>query len=298
MFRKHALLFRSAFFFGLILTLLTILPVWTIQIPAKETDKKPFEALQQRLVSDGYDQTIIGELYATPRVYFDSDGVSLFLMHRESTLNYDQFTSSKYIRKARSYIKTYEKELSNAEKAYGVNKHVITAIILVETKLGTYLGRRSVFNTLSSMASITDPELLEGIWEKIPKGKRLPRAKFEKRARTKAKWAYRELKALLKYAQREKIDPTKIKGSYAGAMGIAQFMPSSVLSYARDGDNDGRVDLFTHADSIASVASYLKSFGWKDGIDEKKAYKVVYHYNRSSYYVSAVLKVAELLKAD
>jgi membrane-bound lytic murein transglycosylase B len=295
MFRKHMILVHPPLFFGLIAA---VLMIETIQTPAKETENKTFEALQQRLISDGFDRNVIAELYDMPRVYFDADGVSLFLMHRESTLNYDQFTSSKYIRKAKNYMKTHEKELSSAHQTYGVDKHVITAIILVETKLGTYLGRRSVFNTLSSMASITDPVLLEGIWEKIPTGKRLPRGKFEKRAKAKAKWAYRELKALLSYAQREQIDPTQLKGSYAGAMGIAQFMPTSVLSYAKDGNNDGRVDLFTHADSIVSVASYLKSFGWNDGIDEKKASKVVYHYNRSSYYVSTVLKVANLLKDE
>jgi membrane-bound lytic murein transglycosylase B len=79
-------------------------------------------------------------------------------------------------------------------------------------------------------------------------------------------------------------------------MGIAQFLPSSILAYAKDGNNDGRIDLFNHSDAIASIAGYLKNYGWHPGIDGKKAYKIVYRYNRSSYYVNTVLKIAELLK--
>ena len=52
-------------------------------------------------------------------------------------------------------------------------------------------------------------------------------------------------------------------------MGIAQFMPSSAMAYAKDGNTDGSVNLFTHADAIASVANYLKSHGWRPDIDKK-----------------------------
>ena len=73
-------------------------------------------------------------------------------------------------------------------------------------------------------------------------------------------------------------------------------MPSNALTLARDGNNDGQVDLFNHADAIMSVASYLNNYGWYPGIDQKGAYDVVYQYNHSEYYVNAVLKIADLLK--
>jgi membrane-bound lytic murein transglycosylase B len=79
-------------------------------------------------------------------------------------------------------------------------------------------------------------------------------------------------------------------------MGIPQFMPSNILTFAKDGNNDGRVDLFNHADSIMSVATYLKHYGWHNGLNKKETQKVIYQYNHSSQYVDAVLKVAELLK--
>jgi len=81
-------------------------------------------------------------------------------------------------------------------------------------------------------------------------------------------------------------------------LGIAQFMPSSILSFAKDGDGDGSVDLFNHADAIISIATYLGHYGWHTGIDRKDAYKVIYHYNHSKYYVNTILKISELLNLN
>lgn len=75
-------------------------------------------------------------------------------------------------------------------------------------------------------------------------------------------------------------------------------MPSSVFAYARDGNRDGRIDLFDHPDAIASIANYLKAAGWQPGIDRQKASKVIFQYNRSTYYVATILKVADLLKGQ
>ena len=86
-----------------------------------------------------------------------------------------------------------------------------------------------------------------------------------------------------------------VTGSYAGAMGISQFMPSNALKLARDGNGDGRTDLFDHADAISSVASYLKHYGWRPDQSEKQAYKVLLRYNYSRYYANTILKVAGLL---
>jgi membrane-bound lytic murein transglycosylase B len=158
------------------------------------------------------------------------------------------------------------------------------------------VGTHSIINTLSTMASLTEARPREHLWDKLPKARRYERSKYDQKADKKSAWAYRELKAFLTYTSQHQIDPISVKGSYAGALGIAQFMPSSILAYGQDGNGDGRIDLFQDADAIASIASYLKHFGWKPGIDNKKAYKVVYHYNLSKYYVNTVLKIAKLLE--
>jgi membrane-bound lytic murein transglycosylase B len=211
-------------------------------------------------------------------------------------LDYDQFSDRKLIAKALKYMLKHKRTLEDVQRQYGVDPEIITAILLVETKLGTYLGRSQILSTLSTMAALINPGLRAILWEKTPSTRRLSREKFEKKADRRSVWAYRELKALIKYAERERVDPVSLKGSYAGAMGICQFMPSNIIAYARDGNADGKIDLFDHADAIVSAANYLKQYGWHPGIDEKKAFKVVRQYNHSDPYVTIILKIATLLK--
>jgi membrane-bound lytic murein transglycosylase B len=263
---------------------------------AAESDSGGFELLQKRLIKDGFDKARIEQLYDNPRVYSDREGASLFFLHKEAQLNYDQFTTHHSIRTAKTYMETHKNALDKAEQRFGVDKKIITAIILVETRLGTLMGRRSVINTLSTLASLEDADARERMWAVIPEGNRPTRNDFENWAQRKSAWAYAELKAFISYTDRDGIEPVEVTGSYAGAFGIAQFMPSSILSYAQDGNSDGIVNLFDHADAIASVAGYLKLNGWQPNMHGKEAYQVIYRYNRSSYYVNVILKISELLK--
>ena len=280
--------------------LLTALSVWLLTASptlATEAVEPYYRDLQERLVADGFDAAWVAQIYSRPEIVFETKNVSLYFVHNESKLNYDQFTARKHLKNAKRYMREHAKALESAEKHYGVDPEVITAIILVETKLGTYLGGNTIFNNLSTMAVMSGSAQRRDIWIALPEDRRIEKAAFEKKADRKSAWAYKELKALLTYAQREGLDHSSINGSYAGAMGIAQFMPSNILAYAKDGNQDGRVDLFNHADAITSIASYLKHYGWKPGLSEKAAGKVVYHYNHSKYYVNTVLKISKLLKS-
>ncbi len=256
-----------------------------------------FDALQKRLIADGFDGERIREIFASPDVSFEEGGVSAYFVHNEAKLNYKQFTRMWNIASAQQYMLTHKAALDAAEETYGVDREVITAIILVETKLGKYTGNKSVINTLSTLSAMAEKQPREIIWNNLADDeRRMSRKEFDKKADQKSRWAYRELKAFLTYADREKIDPTSIKGSYAGALGISQFMPSNIGPYGKDGDADGRVDLFVHADAISSIAAYLKNYGWKPGLSRDAAFKVVYHYNHSKYYVNTILDIAEKLK--
>jgi membrane-bound lytic murein transglycosylase B len=255
-----------------------------------------FEPLQKRLVSEGFEREKISTIYSSTQMRFDTKGVSLFFVHSEANLNYSQYPSTLSVVGARIYMKRYEDELSKAEEKYGVERSVITAIILVESKFGKTLGKRSVLNTLSTMASLFDPNIRNRFWYEISGKTTLSRDEFEKKALKKSGWAYNELKSFLIYTENEKMDPMKINGSYAGALGIPQFIPSNILAYAKDGNMDGRIDLFEHADSIESIANFLKQSGWYPGIDDEKAKKVIHQYNPSSYYIDAILQLAQMLK--
>ena len=255
-----------------------------------------FSSLVDRLAEEGFDRDRLERIYADEKVYFDPEGVSLFFVHSESSLDYDQFVTDRSVSRAKEYMEEHKAKLDRTEDKYGVDKTIITAILLVETRLGTYLGNRMVLNTLSTMAALQEEELKEELWEATSASRRLTRKAFEKKAGEKSKWAYEELKALLKYSARENMDAAELTGSYAGAMGISQFMPSNALRLATDGNDDGRINLFQHADAIASIANYLKHYGWKPSISRKQAHKILYKYNHSNYYVDTLLKISDRLK--
>ena len=166
-----------------------------------------FESLQKRLIKDGFDKDRISELYKRPEVYFETKGVSRFLVHREASLNYKQFTTRKSIRKSLKYMAQHQKTLERTEKTYGVDKEIITAIILVETRFGTLLGGPFVLNTLSTMAALKDPVIRNMFWDEVSKSSQLTRKQYERWVKRKSSWAYTELKAFLTYTDKEDMDP-------------------------------------------------------------------------------------------
>lgn len=129
--------------------------------------------------------------------------------------------------------------LARATKLYGVPEDILVAIIGVETAYGRNTGKYRVIDALSTLAFDYPP-----------------RAEFFRG----------ELEDFLLYARDAGINPLSMKGSYAGAIGIPQFMPDSYRRYAVDLDGDGKEDLSrSFADAIGSVANFLKAHGWEAG---------------------------------
>ena len=257
---------------------------------------QPFDQVQSRLIKDGFDAERVRELYRQPEVVFESRGVALFFRHSEARLNYGQFLEDRRIEMARQYVIDHSGALAAAEAQYDVPREIITAIMLVETQLGTLVGNQTVFNILSTMAALDDATVRKAFWSDLPTERRLKRKAFEKKADQKSRWAYNELKALLRYGEAEKMDPVAIQGSYAGAMGYCQFMPSNALRLGVDGNGDDRVDLFDHTDAIASVGNYLKHHGWKPGMTRQQQFQVILKYNYSKPYANTILDIAARLR--
>ena len=137
--------------------------------------------------------------------------------------------------------------LERAEREYGVPPEIIVGILGVETLYGRDTGNFRVMDALATLSFDFPPA--------------------HPRARERAEFFQGELEQLLSLAQRTGADPLAYRGSYAGAMGMPQFMPSSWVKYAIDFDGDGRVDLSgSSADAIGSVANYFKAFGWQRGM--------------------------------
>ena len=129
--------------------------------------------------------------------------------------------------------------LSKAKLAYGVPEEIITAIIGVETRYGKHKGRFPVIDALATLAFAYPP---------------------------RSKFFTKELEQYLLMTREEKLDPLEQLGSYAGAMGMPQFISSSFRSYAVDFDSDGKRNLWTNTnDVIGSVANYFKKHRWKNG---------------------------------
>ena len=155
-----------------------------------------------------------------------------------------RFVEPMRIRAGVAFWRTNEKWLKRAEELYGVPPEIVVGIIGVETIYGQQMGSFRVVDALATLAF------------DFPTGRK-DRAPFFRE----------ELENFFVMCQAEGLDPLLPKGSFAGAMGMPQFMPSSFNKYAVDFDGDGRVDLARNpADVIGSVAHYLAEFGWRRGL--------------------------------
>ena len=119
--------------------------------------------------------------------------------------------------------------------------------------------------------------------------------KVRQRARVLEEMFYREVLATFQLAARLDIDPLGIRGSASGAFGLPQFLPSSYLRFAIDGNRDGKVSLFDPADAVASTANYLVAHGWRPDLSRDELERVIWAYNHSDSYIEAVLYLADRL---
>jgi peptidoglycan lytic transglycosylase B len=258
-----------------------------------------------RLVADGFDETTVRILFSRTEVTFEPSPMSSKLkelMENGARLPsdnlkaiYQYYLKENVIAQAHAYLQENTELLENISNQYCVPKEIIVSILLVETRLGDSVGGKRAFNTLASMALSTDLEIIRPY---LPPKMINPRNEDFARAicRQKADWAYAELKALILYANRSEFDPLTFPSSIYGAIGLCQFLPSNILPYGVDADHDGRVDLFTKADALYSIANYLREHGWKGTMDDRSQREVILRYNKSSIYANTVLTVAQKLK--
>jgi len=158
-------------------------------------------------------------------------------------------------------------------KKYGVDPFIILSIAGIESNYGKHYKGFTVFNSLYTQ--IHD----------MPK---------------RAKWASKELASYLEYCYKDNVDPQSIEGSYAGAFGFGQFIPSSFNRFSVDFDGDGVRSPHGWPDVLASIANYLRENGYKPGSTnydkDGDIWKSVWAYNHSENYVMAVLGLTEKIR--
>ncbi len=191
--------------------------------------------LQQRLMTRGLSEKDLFRFFSDGRVELIPDIVE----RKGKGLNYRGrrfgLLTKKSVQEGKGVLRANRGILHKMETTYGVGREILVAILRIETNFGRVKGHYPIFNSLLTMALIEN---------------------------RRSGWAEEELGCLLLMCREEKKDPFSIKGSWAGAFGVPQFVPSSYLKYGVDGNGDGIVDLDNLADAFASIANYLKSFGW------------------------------------
>ena len=153
-------------------------------------------------------------------------------------------TSKKKVSKGIDFYKDNLKLINTIETKYKIEKELLLALMAIETNFGTYVGKMDI---LSSLATLS----------------------FDKR---RSDFFSNELLILLSLIEKDQIDYKTLYGSWAGAFGFFQFMPSTMKNYAIDYDNDNYIDLKNNNDAYASAANYLSKIGWKD--DQPCFYKI------------------------
>ncbi len=263
---------------------------------AKVDDFRGWEFLVNKLRADGIAEATLRYIYQNPRMPRFSR-VSFSLNPRETDAQYRAYRFPSRVKEASNCLALYRRSFEEAQQYYEVDAHVIAAIMMVETHCGRTTGDSLIINRLSRLAGIAEPQNLEFNLARLKQlDPSVTMAQVAGRAQYLEETFYPEVLALIHVAESSGRDIFDFKGSFAGAFGWTQFLPTAFLKFGVDGDKDGNISLFDPADAIASTANFLSSYGWRTeaSIAEKK--QVIWKYNHSQAYVDAVLDVAELIK--
>jgi len=213
--------------------------IFTASLSDNQTDflnwKKSFKqiALQNDISEKTFDMTMSNVKFLPDVIKYDRYQPEFY----EDTKTYiSKRASSKKVSKGISFYKKNSKLINTIETQYNIEKELLLALMGIETNFGTYVGKMDI---LSSLATLS----------------------FDKR---RSEFFSNELLTLLRLIETNQIDYKTLYGSWAGAFGYFQFMPSTMKNYAIDYDKNSYIDLKNNNDAYASAANYLSQIGWND----------------------------------
>lgn len=212
------------------------------------------------MVANVFDRTM-SEMLLDPQVIELDSNQAEFTRNIWDYLN--NATSLARIKKGKTLMREHRQLFDQIENRYGVQREVITAIWAMESDFGRNFGNKNVLRSLATLA-------------------------YASRSKKRIDFAKTELLLTLKIIQTKKINANRLIGSWAGAMGQPQFMPSSYINYGVDYDRDGRIDLWNSLpDVFASIANFLAESGWRKnetwGEEVKLPNQFDWRLNSSSY---------------
>lgn len=212
------------------------------------------EQLKRRAIKQGIPAATVENAFAN--AHFVDRVINADRNQLEKKITLDDYLSRVLpawkIQRGREMRQQYQPRLARVTARYGVPEQYIVALWGLESAFGKIQGKEDVVSALATLA-------FEGRRE----------AFFTK-----------QLMAALKIIEQGHVDAGNLKGSWAGAMGQSQFMPTSFLTYAADGDDDGKIDIWNNLDDVfASTANYLATEGWQPGVGWGREVKLPAQFN-------------------
>ncbi len=226
---------------GLLFVAASLAAMPSVAVEKGYADHPKARAFVEQMVEKGMDRGFVSELVFEAK--FQESIIKAISRPAEKRLNWGEyrkiFLGKSRIDQGVEFWDKHQATLSRASQIYGVPEEVIVAVIGVETRYGRHAGNYRVIDALATLAFDYEP---------------------------RSKFFTGQLAELMQLLQEQPLDAKALKGSYAGAMGFGQFIPSSYRAFAVDFDRDGRTDILTNpVDAIGSVANYFKQHGWQTG---------------------------------
>lgn len=256
------------------------------------------DSLRHRLQRAGADGALVAGLRLdTLRCY--PSRLRLNLDYQVKQGSYAQYLEAATVQRLRDFLAREAGLFQAAVARHGVPAEVLGSILMVETRLGENTGQfraPDLFLTLMLHEGATQPAALDtAVARELRFGGSRGRAELEmilrRKALERATWAAKEMRSLSRLIPVGDWDT--LPCSYAGAIGLPQFMPSSLAAYGDDGDGNGRVELGVLEDAVFSVGRYLKENGWRGRMTADKRFRAIRRYNHSDVYARTVLKLAK-----
>ena len=251
-------------------------PLLSVLIVYSQSGDNILDAIRSDAEAKGIPKSYLENTFSHKGIQIHDKIVERFARpyEKQSWTNYRKlFITDSRIKKGIHFYTEHQETLSAIAKNIKVDSFLILSIVGVESNYGRHQGEFTVFNALYTQIA------------------KMPR---------RAKWAKKELIEFLIYCYNDNIPPHSIKGSYAGAFGYGQFIPSSFNTYAADGNGDGIRKPYAWSDVFASVGNYLAKNGYpvNNPSDQEKVYQSVFAYNHADNHVKAVLELRDELKKN
>jgi membrane-bound lytic murein transglycosylase B len=283
------------------LCLITTLFVWVC--PPTWAQSKPscvpdWPSVQRSLKKNGFNKQFIADMKKSYETKHFEQVLELnVLLYLRKTDIHSVQISDAAVKSIRGFVNDHQDAFKKAEHNYGVSASVVASLLWLESRYGQNPGRFHVASAFLHLIQAERPAVLSHLRDAAVKFKEKPTPKdlkeIAKRTKKKSRWALAELKALEKIHKKDPAFVRHLRGSFAGAFGMPQFLPSSYLKWAKGLQKKKSPDLYRPDDAIQSVAYYLKANGWRKN-KSKSHMKALLHYNNSEDYANTILSLAKM----